>query len=97
MNARTILILYLIIINLAAVVLMAADKLKAVEHRFRIPESVLLLIAIIGGSIGSIAAMFLFHHKTRKPKFRRGLPLILFIQILLTLFLWITSREIIFI
>lgn len=97
MNARTILILYLILVNILAILLMAADKLKAVEHRFRIPESVLLLIAAIGGSVGSIAAMFLFHHKTRRRKFRRGLPLILLIQLLLVLLLWITSKEIIFI
>jgi uncharacterized membrane protein YsdA (DUF1294 family) len=51
------------------------------EHRFRIPESVLITIAVIGGSIGSILGMVLFHHKTRKAKFRIGLPVILAVQI----------------
>jgi uncharacterized membrane protein YsdA (DUF1294 family) len=60
---------------------MASDKIRAMEHRFRIPESVLITIAVIGGSIGSILGMVLFHHKTRKAKFRIGLPVILAVQI----------------
>jgi uncharacterized membrane protein YsdA (DUF1294 family) len=57
------------------------------EHRYRIPEAVLLLFAVVGGSIGSILGMFLFHHKTRKAKFRFGLPLILLVQIALIILL----------
>jgi uncharacterized membrane protein YsdA (DUF1294 family) len=66
---------------------MASDKIRAMEHRYRIPEAVLLLFAVVGGSIGSILGMFLFHHKTRKAKFRFGLPLILMVQIALIILL----------
>ena len=66
---------------------MASDKIRAMEHRYRIPEAVLLLFAVVGGSIGSILGMFLFHHKTRKAKFRFGLPLILLVQIALIILL----------
>ena len=60
---------------------MASDKIRAMEHRYRIPEAILILFAISGGSIGSLLGMLLFHHKTRKPLFRFGLPLILVVQI----------------
>lgn len=81
MLAKIILIIYFVIVNFLGIASMASDKIRAMEHRYRIPESVLLLFAIIGGSIGSILGMVLFHHKTRKPKFRFGLPLILLVQI----------------
>lgn len=81
MLARVILIIYLLFINFLGVASMASDKIRAMEHRFRIPEAVLLTIAVIGGSPGSILGMMLFHHKTRKPKFRFGLILILLVQI----------------
>ena len=81
MLARVILIIYCIFINFLGIASMAADKIRAMERRFRIPEGVLFTIAIIGGSIGSILGMLLFHHKIRKASFRFGLPLILLIQI----------------
>ena len=81
MFAGIILILYLLFINFMGIASMASDKIRAMEHRFRIPEAVLLTIAVIGGSPGSIAGMLLFHHKTRRAKFRLGLPVILLVQI----------------
>ncbi len=81
MLARIILILYLIFINFMGIATMASDKIRAMERRFRIPEAVLFTVAIIGGSIGCIVGMFLFHHKIRMAKFRFGLPLILVLQI----------------
>ena len=53
--------IYLIIVNLAALVLMYSDKQRAIRHHWRIPERTLFLSAIIGGSIGAIAGMYLFH------------------------------------
>ena len=81
-----IVITYLVLINAAAFVLMLADKQKARRGAWRIPEATLLGVAIVGGSIGAIAGMQLFRHKTRHWKFRLGLPLILATQIGLVLF-----------
>lgn len=87
MVPKIILIVYLLVINFIGIASMASDKIRAMEHRYRIPEAVLLLFAVVGGSIGSILGMFLFHHKTRKAKFRFGLPLILLVQIALIILL----------
>lgn len=95
-STRTLLILYFVVMNLLGLSAMAMDKIRAMERRFRIPESVLLLLAILGGSIGSIIGMFLFRHKKRKLKFRIGLPLILFLQIGLWVFLEVGASQIIF-
>lgn len=80
-------LLYLIIINAAALLLMLADKLKAKRGAWRIPEATLMGAAVLGGSIGALAGMYLFRHKTRHPKFTLGLPLILIVQIALTIWL----------
>ena len=72
---------YLILVNFLGIASMASDKIRAMEHRYRIPEAILILFAIIGGSLGSLLGMLRFHHKTRKPLFRFGLPLILVVQI----------------
>ena len=96
MLARVILIIYCIFINFLGIASMAADKIRAMERRFRIPEGVLFTIAIIGGSIGSILGMLLFHHKIRKASFRFGLPLILLIQIGVCILLHSVMASIVF-
>ena len=65
---------------------MGIDKRKAVKHAFRIPEATLFTIARIGGSIGSIAGMYFFRHKTRHWYFVYGMPAILLLQIALVMF-----------
>ena len=80
-------LLYLIIINAAGFLLMLADKLKAKRSAWRIPEATLMGIAAMGGSVGSLAGMYCFRHKTRHIKFTLGIPMILIIQILLVLWL----------
>lgn len=67
--------------------MMGIDKRRAKLHRGRIPELVLLGAAIVGGSIGGIAGMLLFRHKTKKPRFTVGLPVILAMQIVFFLLL----------
>lgn len=79
-----ILLHYLIIVNLAAFVLMGIDKSKARRGALRIPEKVLFTSAIIGGSIGAILGMYVFRHKTAHNDFIFGMPLILILQIVLT-------------
>ena len=73
--------IYLLIINAAGFLLMLIDKIKAKKNRWRIPEATLFLVAVLGGSIGSIAGMYTFRHKTKHIKFIVGMPLILALQI----------------
>ena len=73
---------YLLLMNAIGLLLMLIDKRKAIKNKWRISEATLLAVAIAGGSIGSIAGMHFFRHKTRNLKFSRGLPAILTIQIL---------------
>ena len=81
MQFSHIVIIYLVLINLAAFDLMGLDKRKAKKNLWRIPEKTLFLSAILGGSAGAIAGMYVFHHKTRHWYFVIGMPLILVIQI----------------
>lgn len=76
-------IYYLIIINIIAFFLMGIDKKKAQTGAWRIPEKTLFLSAILGGSIGAIAGMQLFRHKTKHKTFVIGMPVILIVQLLL--------------
>ena len=75
--------LYLLIINAVAFLLMRIDKQKARKNRWRIPESTLIMTAVLGGSIGALAGMYLFRHKTKHLKFTLGVPAILVIQVFL--------------
>ena len=75
-----LLLYYLLIINAAGFLLMLVDKWKAKKNRWRVRESTLLLIAALGGSVGSLLGMYLFRHKTRHLKFTLGIPLILAAQ-----------------
>ncbi len=83
--------LYLIGINVVTFLLYGNDKSRARRHAWRIPEKTLLGAAIIGGSVGALLGMSIFHHKTRKPAFYIGVPLILIIQIGLAALLWYTG------
>ena len=75
-----LLLYYLLLINAAGLALMLVDKWKAKKNRWRVRESTLLLIAALGGSVGSLAGMYLFRHKTLHLKFTLGIPLILAAQ-----------------
>lgn len=68
---------YLIIVNIAAWIMYGLDKWKAKSGAWRIPERTLLLIALAGGSVGALAGMLLFRHKTKKPKFIIGVPVMI--------------------
>lgn len=67
--------------SLLGFILMGADKKKAVQHKWRIPEKSLFLIALAGGSIGVLLGMFVFSHKTKHLSFLLGIPLIIAAQI----------------
>lgn len=80
---KKFILIYLIAINIIAFAMMGIDKRKAIKRRWRIPEKSLFLSAILGGSIGAIAGMQLFRHKTKHTKFVIGMPAILILQIVI--------------
>ena len=78
---------YLLGINAVAFIMYGIDKYKAKKARWRIPEATLLLLAVLGGSIGAWMGMKVWHHKTKHKKFKYGIPAILLIQIALMAYL----------
>ena len=75
-------IIYLIVINLIAFLAMYIDKRRARYGKWRIPEQTLFVLALMGGSIGSIAGMYTFRHKTQKIQFVIGFPFITILEII---------------
>ena len=75
--------IYLAAINVITFIMFGADKARAAKGRWRISESALILEALLGGSIGALAGMRIFHHKTKHRKFTIGIPVILALQIIL--------------
>ena len=75
--------LLFLILNIVAFALYGIDKFKAKRGSWRRPEAVLFGIAVPGGTIGAIAGMFCFRHKTRKDLFRYGLFCVLLIQLII--------------
>jgi len=84
---------YLSAVTLLTFVLYGIDKYKAKHNRWRISEATLLLMALIGGSIGALLGMKVFHHKTQHLKFSIGVPLILLLQIALLVWLWLRPAQ----
>ena len=78
---------YILFINIITFAAYGIDKQRAVKQRYRISEATLLGLAFIGGSIGALAGMYVFHHKTRKPKFKIGVPLILLLHAVIFIFI----------
>ncbi|MCQ2507614.1 MAG: DUF1294 domain-containing protein [Dorea sp.] len=91
-------LIYLLAINLTGFLSMGIDKRKAVKNHWRTKEKTLFLFALLGGTIGSILGMKVFHHKTRKWYFKYGMPLILTLQILIPvgLFFYFRGQAVVF-
>jgi uncharacterized membrane protein YsdA (DUF1294 family) len=88
-NILKIAVIYLLIMNVVGVAVMGADKSKAVHHAWRIPEKVLFLVSLLGGSAGTWAGMYIFRHKTKHWYFVVGMPAILVIQIALVVWVFL--------
>ena len=86
LNNLPIVFVYLAVINVVTFFMYGIDKWKAKKSKWRIRESALLGLAILGGSVGAWLGMKVWHHKTLHKKFRYGIPLILIIQIILLIF-----------
>lgn len=80
-------LVYLVVINVATFFTFGLDKWKAKHSMWRIRESALLLLAVLGGSMGGWAGMRVWHHKTLHKKFRYGIPAIIAMQIAFVIFL----------
>lgn len=87
MNFIQIGIIYLIIINVLGFLVMGIDKHKAKIGDRRIPENTLFGFTILGGGVGTITGMYVFHHKTKKMNFKIGMPLILILETLIFIYL----------
>ena len=83
---------YLLLINAIGFLLMLIDKRRAVKNRWRIPEKTLLTVALLGGSFGGLLAMKLFRHKTKKPLFAIGFPIIFALWAVGAIFLLFYAR-----
>ena len=75
--------IYLLLVNAAAFLAFGEDKRRAKRRERRIPEATLMGLAAAGGSLGALAGMRFFHHKTRHRKFTAGVPALLIAQIAL--------------
>ena len=91
-----ILLIYLAAVNLFGLIIMGVDKSRAKRRKWRIPEATLFLVAIIGGSVGSILGMYLFRHKTKHWYFVVGMPVILVLQIIAALIMYFAPINLIF-
>ena len=87
MEARHLILLYLAVITVVTFLVYGIDKWKAQHKRWRIPESVLLGLAAIGGSVGALLGMQVWHHKTQHKKFQYGVPAILAAQVAVVVWL----------
>ena len=88
---QKIIIIYLLTINVATFLTFGIDKWKAKREKLRIREAALLMLAILGGSIGAWIGMKVWHHKTQHKKFKYGIPAIIIIQIVAAIILQLTS------
>lgn len=80
---------YLVVMNIAAFALFAADKRRAVKKMWRIPEFTLLTAAALGGSLGALLGMHLLRHKTKRAKFYLMVPACFFLQVFLFAYLFL--------
>ena len=92
-TSTNLLYIYVAAINVVTFFVYGLDKSKAKAGQWRIPEAHLIFLAVIGGSVGALLGMRVFHHKTRKPKFKIGVPAILIIQLIILYFLFSGNEE----
>ena len=96
MSVISYIVLYLAIINMTGLIIMGIDKLRARKRAWRIPESTLFVIALMGGSLGTTIGMHLFRHKTLHWYFLYGMPAILFMQIAIVIILIYSPIQFVF-
>lgn len=90
MTLEKLIVIYLVAVNIVTFFLYGIDKWKAKRSKWRISEATLLGLAVIGGSIGALLGMKVWHHKTMHKKFLFGIPVIIILQI--ALIIWIYRK-----
>ena len=91
MTVIQIILLYILSVNLGGFIAFGIDKKRSIRSKWRIPEVTLMTIALLGGSLGCILGMKLFRHKTQKPLFFIGIPLIFIVEVLASIVLFFMS------
>lgn len=80
-------LIYLLVINITTFFTYGVDKWKAKKSKWRIPEATLLWLAVVGGSVGALLGIKIWHHKTLHKKFKYGVPAILIVQLVIVIYL----------
>ena len=83
-----LLLIYLVLINLVSIIVTISDKHKAIKHKWRVPESTLLLLSLMGGRVAMYVTMLIIRHKTKHPKFMIGIPVIIVLQFISVFLIW---------
>ena len=86
-----IVLIYLAVINVVTFFMYGIDKWKAKKSKWRIRETALLSLAVLGGSVGAWLGMKVWHHKTQHKKFKYGLPAIIIVQLALIVYFIISK------
>lgn len=82
-------IIYIVVINVLAFIIMGLDKEKAKKNHWRIKESTMFMAAFLCGAAGVLSGMKIFHHKTKKPAFEFGIPILLILNTVVFIYLYI--------
>lgn len=80
---------FVFVMSIITFIVYGIDKRKAIRGQWRIPEKTLLLLAVLGGSPGAMAGMKIFRHKTQKPRFYIGVPLIFIVECVVSIVVFI--------
>ena len=87
LSAQRLFAIYIAAISVISIIAAVSDKRKAIRGKFRVPEKTLILLAALGGSAAMFVAMRLIRHKTSRPKFMIGIPIIFILQLLALFFI----------
>lgn len=96
MRSAALLFTWLLAVNLCGFFLMGIDKQRARRHAFRVPEAVLFSVALAFGSIGILAGIWVFRHKSAQKRFVFGIPAIILLQLLFVIVVWASDVTIYF-
>lgn len=92
LDIKTVLATYFIIVNIVGFIMSAVDKSAAKRHKWRVPEKNLFAVSLLGGAVGTLMSMLIFRHKTKHKRFMIGIPLIIFVQLSVYIYIIFTGR-----